>query len=60
MNLLLAFVLGATQAFAGGTVRIATGAQDTTINCAADGPVVRELKKSGNPRKSSALITTPA
>jgi NitT/TauT family transport system substrate-binding protein len=42
--LLLAFVLGATQAFAGETVRIAIGTQDTTINCAAGGPVVRELK----------------
>ena len=42
--LLLAFVLGATQAFAGETVRIAIGTQDTTINYAAGGPVLRELK----------------
>ena len=42
--LLLAFFLGATQAFAGETIRIAIGTQDTTINCAAGGPVVRELK----------------
>ena len=43
-TLLLAFFLGATQAFAGETIRIAIGTQDTTINCAAGGPVVRELK----------------
>jgi sulfonate transport system substrate-binding protein len=42
--LLLAFVLGATQAFAGETVRIAIGTQDTTTNTAAGGPVPRELK----------------
>ena len=42
--LLLAFFLGATQAFAGETIRVAIGTQDTTINCAAGGPVVRELK----------------
>jgi sulfonate transport system substrate-binding protein len=42
--LLLAFVLGATQAFAGETVRIAIGTQDTTTNTAAGGPVARELK----------------
>jgi NitT/TauT family transport system substrate-binding protein len=41
---LLAFVLGATQAFAGETVRIAIGTQDTTTNTAAGGPVPRELK----------------
>ena len=29
---------------AGETIRIAIGTQDTTINCAAGGPVVRELK----------------
>jgi NitT/TauT family transport system substrate-binding protein len=42
--LLLAFFLGATQAFAGETIRVAIGTQDTTINCAAGGPVVRELR----------------
>ncbi len=41
---LLALALGAAQAFAGETIRIAIGTQDTTINCAAGGPVVRELK----------------
>jgi NitT/TauT family transport system substrate-binding protein len=42
--LLLAFALGAMPALAGETVRIAIGTQDTTINCAAGGPVVREPK----------------
>ena len=31
-------------ALAGETIRIGIGTQDTTINCAAGGPVVRELK----------------
>ena len=43
-TLLLAFFLGATQAFAGETIRVAIGTQDTTINCAAGGPIVRELR----------------
>ncbi len=43
-TLFLTLALGVTQAFAGETVRIAIGTQDTTINCAAGGPVVRELK----------------
>ncbi len=43
-TLLLAFFLGVTQGFAGETIRVAIGTQDTTINCAAGGPVVRELK----------------
>jgi NitT/TauT family transport system substrate-binding protein len=43
-TLLLVFFLAATQAFAGETIRVAIGTQDTTINCAAGGPVVRELK----------------
>ena len=42
--LLFAFFLGATQAIAGETIRVAIGTQDATINCAAGGPVVRELK----------------
>ncbi len=37
------FVLHGTI-FAAETIRIAIGTQDTTINCAAGGPVVRELK----------------
>ena len=41
--LFFTLALGVTQAFAGETVRIAIGTQDTTINCAAGGPVVREL-----------------
>lgn len=40
----LALALGAASTFAGETIRIAIGTQDTTINCAAGGPVVRELK----------------
>jgi sulfonate transport system substrate-binding protein len=44
---LLALALVTGQAFAGETIRIAIGTQDTTINCAAGGPVVRELKASG-------------
>ncbi len=43
-TLLLAFFLGAAQAFAGETIRVAIGTQDITINCAAGGPVVRELR----------------
>jgi NitT/TauT family transport system substrate-binding protein len=39
----LALLLGAS-AFAGETIRIAIGTQDQTINCAAGGPIVRELK----------------
>ena len=39
----LGLLLGA-QAFAGETIRIAIGTQDQTINCAAGGPIVRELK----------------
>jgi NitT/TauT family transport system substrate-binding protein len=31
-------------AFAGETIRVAIGTQDQTINCAAGGPIVRELK----------------
>jgi NitT/TauT family transport system substrate-binding protein len=41
---LLSLVLGVTSAFAGETIRIAIGTQDTTTNTAAGGPVPRELK----------------
>jgi NitT/TauT family transport system substrate-binding protein len=37
-------LLTLTLAHAGETIRLAIGTQDTTINCAAGGPVVRELK----------------
>jgi len=37
-------LLSAVPAQAGEKIRIAIGTQDTTINCAAGGPVVRELK----------------
>jgi NitT/TauT family transport system substrate-binding protein len=37
-------LLGAAPAWAGETIRIGIGTQDTTINCAAGGAVVRELK----------------
>jgi len=37
-------VLSESQASAGERVRIAIGTQDTTINCATGGPLVRELK----------------
>jgi NitT/TauT family transport system substrate-binding protein len=40
---LLALTLLAAPAGAAETVRIAIGTQDTTINCAAGGPLVREL-----------------
>jgi sulfonate transport system substrate-binding protein len=40
---LLALTLVAAPARAAETVRIAIGTQDTTINCAAGGPLVREL-----------------
>jgi len=39
----LGFVLFGNLAHAGEKIRIAIGTQDTTINCAAGGPVVREL-----------------
>lgn len=42
--LLLTFSLLASSARAGQTVRVAIGTQDTTINCAAGGPLVRELQ----------------
>jgi NitT/TauT family transport system substrate-binding protein len=41
-SILILFTL--TLAQAGETIRVAIGTQDTTINCAAGGPVVRELK----------------
>jgi len=41
--LLLLLTLLAAPARAGETVRVAIGTQDTTINCAAGGPLVREL-----------------
>jgi NitT/TauT family transport system substrate-binding protein len=41
--LLLMLILLAAPARAGETVRVAIGTQDTTINCAAGGPLVREL-----------------
>jgi NitT/TauT family transport system substrate-binding protein len=41
--LLLLLILFAAPARAGETVRLAIGTQDTTINCAAGGPLVREL-----------------
>ena len=37
-------LLTLTLAHAGETIRVGIGTQDTTINCAAGGPVVRELK----------------
>ncbi|HEY5707143.1 MAG TPA: ABC transporter substrate-binding protein [Terrimicrobiaceae bacterium] len=40
---ILLSVLALSLAQAGETIRIAIGTQDTTINCAAGGPVVREL-----------------
>jgi NitT/TauT family transport system substrate-binding protein len=44
----LALLVGASafgpSAFAAETIRIAIGTQDQTINCAAGGPIVRELK----------------
>src|SRR5262245_31231891 len=41
--LLLGTILFSAAANAGETVRVAIGTQDTTINCAAGGPLVREL-----------------
>jgi NitT/TauT family transport system substrate-binding protein len=41
--LLLGSLFIAAAAHAGETVRVAIGTQDTTINCAAGGPLVREL-----------------
>lgn len=41
--LVLLLILLAAPARAGETVRVAIGTQDTTINCAAGGPLVREL-----------------
>ena len=41
--LLLGTILFSAAANAGQTVRVAIGTQDTTINCAAGGPLVREL-----------------
>jgi len=41
--LLSMLILLAVPARAGETVRVAIGTQDTTINCAAGGPLVREL-----------------
>jgi NitT/TauT family transport system substrate-binding protein len=41
-SILILFTLTLVQA--GETIRVAIGTQDTTINCAAGGPVVRELK----------------
>lgn len=41
---LLALAATVASSLAGETIRIAIGTQDTTINCAAGGPVVRELK----------------
>jgi NitT/TauT family transport system substrate-binding protein len=38
------FLLTFTLTHAGETIRVGIGTQDTTINCAAGGPVVRELK----------------
>ena len=40
---LIGSILISAVAHAGETVRIAIGTQDTTINCAAGGPLVREL-----------------
>ena len=37
-------LLTLTLTHAGETIRVGIGTQDTTINCAAGGPVVRELK----------------
>src|ERR1700754_3312606 len=41
--LLLALFALSTPARAGETIRVAIGTQDTTINCATGGPLVREL-----------------
>ena len=41
-SILILFTLTLVQA--GETIRVGIGTQDTTINCAAGGPVVRELK----------------
>ena len=41
-SILILLTLPLTQA--GETIRVGIGTQDTTINCAAGGPVVRELK----------------
>jgi NitT/TauT family transport system substrate-binding protein len=41
--LLLALLALSTPARAGETIRVAIGTQDTTINCATGGPLVREL-----------------
>jgi NitT/TauT family transport system substrate-binding protein len=40
----VALALSVASSLAGETIRVAIGTQDTTINCAAGGPVVRELK----------------
>src|SRR5262245_29157624 len=42
-GLLLAQLALSTPAHAGETIRVAVGTQDTTINCATGGPIVREL-----------------
>src|SRR5262245_50977025 len=42
-GLLLAQLALSTPAHAGETIRVAVGTQDTTINCATGGPLVREL-----------------
>jgi NitT/TauT family transport system substrate-binding protein len=40
----LALFVWCGAAAAGETIRVAVGTQDTTINCAAGGPIVRELR----------------
>jgi NitT/TauT family transport system substrate-binding protein len=44
LALLSALVAGSAPSDAAETIRVAIGTQDTTINCAAGGPLVRELK----------------
>ena len=44
VRLSLALVALVSTASAGEKIRVAVGTQDTTINCATGGPIVRELK----------------
>ena len=44
LALACSWLAGARQAHAGETIRIAIGTQDTTINCATGGLIIRELK----------------
>jgi NitT/TauT family transport system substrate-binding protein len=44
LALLMAVYLSSPPAHAAETIRVAVGTQDTTINCATGGPLVRELR----------------